>query len=76
MNKGYLVSLVRLFAVCLAALFLLFFTGCAMKDSMVAEEKRIILPAEAEAAGVYKSGPLTVSYVSAARRCTNNIRQC
>lgn len=62
MNKVFSLSCVRLSAICFASLSLLFFAGCAMKHSTVAEEKRIELSAKTEASGVYSSGPLTVSY--------------
>jgi hypothetical protein len=59
MNQVFSVSCGRLFMV---VFVLLFFTGCAMKNATVAEEKRVLFSSKTEAPEVYRSGFLSVTY--------------
>jgi len=61
MNQVFSVSCVRLVMVAFVSL-VLFFTGCSMKNTPIAEEKRVALLSKTETSEVYKSGPLTVTY--------------
>lgn len=59
MSQVFSVSCVRLFMVVFVSLF---FTGCAMINATVAEEKRVLFSSKTEAADVYKGGFLSVIY--------------